>query len=204
MQKNRYGKSFKDNSIEKIVDPDGGRVFKVTIPIDNGGENTIVVIGKAPKPSSEERGNDIRRAIKYLLSNKEVFGSIKQIDFVFLFPVIEYTKDALEETLYRSGELFLAGNEGIWNDDEFIKNDLVIFEEMIDYNHIIFAWGQPSKSLRTIYENRIQYLLKGFKLIKNNANEIKKTYVVGGLTNNGYPRQYTSWNKELHLVEYNI
>lgn len=205
MQKSKYLNFFKGAKVESLIDYSTGRIFKITIPVRKDGKNSILVISRAPRLCNGEIcGDNLCRALKYLINNEEEFESIKQVTFVFLFPVIEYTKDTLENTLNEKGELFLLGNEGLWLDGEIIKNNLVIFENIVNSSHIIFAWGEPQKEIRSIYEDRIEYILKGFKLIKNNCKDLKRSYVVGGLTNNGYPRHCLSWSKELLLVKYNI
>ena len=205
MQKNSYLNILKENDIKIVVDYEGDRLFKVTIPINKENEKSILVVTRSPRPSKlDDCVGSLGRAIKYFLSNDDEFGGIKQISFVFVFPVIEYTKDALEEVLNKKGELFLLGNEGIWKENEFIKNDLVIFEEMIDSSHIVFAWGEPPKELKNIFEYRLQYILKGYKMVKNNCFDFKKSYVIGGFTNQGYPRHYLSWRKDDQLVEWDI
>ena len=169
MQKNNHFKFFKDNNIEKIIDEVEDRIFKIVVPINKENKNSILIVLKAPKPYQlEDSMKSLKRATKYLLDHDDEFGGIKRISFVFVFPCIEYTKYALEEIFKTKGELFLLGNEGIWQNGEFIKNDLVIFEEMIDCNHIIFAWGEPPIGLKSIFEDRIQYILKGYKTVKNN------------------------------------
>ena len=148
---------------------------------------------------------DRNKAIKYLMNNEDELGIIKEISFVFLFPVIEYSKDVLEEVYNTKGELFLCGNDGFIENGEYLKNDLIIFESLINSSHIIFAWGEPtSKDIRKVYESRLHYLLKGFKVVKNNCFDLKKFYYVGTLTNQGYPRNYSSWSKNLQLNEFEI
>ena len=205
MQKNNHFKFFKDNNIEKIIDEVEDRIFNIVVPINKENKNSILIVLKAPKPYQlEDSMKSLKRATKYLLDHDDEFGGIKRISFVFVFPCIEYTKYALEEIFKTKGELFLLGNEGIWQNGEFIKNDLVIFEEMIDCNHIIFAWGEPPIGLKSIFEDRIQYILKGYKTVKNNCFDLKKTYVVGSSTSQGYPRACSSWAKDMELIEWQI
>ncbi|MDO4536044.1 MAG: DUF1643 domain-containing protein [Clostridium perfringens] len=205
MQKNNHFKFFNDNNIKKIIDEEGDRIFKISISINEKNKNSVLVVAKAPKPYQlEDSMKSLKRATKYLLEHDEEFGGIKNISFVFVFPSIEYTKYALEEVFKNKGELFLLGNEGIWQNQEFIKNDLVIFEEMIDCNHIIFAWGEPPTGLKSVFEDRIQYILKGYKTVKNNCFDLKRTYVVGNNTSQGYPRSCSAWAKDMELVEWQI
>ncbi len=205
MQKNNHFKFFKDNNMEKVVDEINDRIFKITVPINKENKNSVLVVLRAAKAYQlEDSMKGLKRAVKYLLDNDEEFGGIKNISFVFVFPCIEYTKYALEETLKTKGELFLLGNEGVWQNGEFIKNDLVIFEEMIDCNHVIFAWGEPPKGLKSVFENRIQYILKGYKIVKNNCFDLKKAYIVGNSTSQGYPRSCSSWTKDMELTEWQI
>ncbi len=194
------------NNINFLVDHKSGRGFKVTFPIYEEGESSILVITRAPKSHNiEDLKKELNRAVKYLLNNEDEFGTIKEINFVFLFPVIEYNKDVFEEIYETKGELFLCGNDGFIEDGEYLKNDLVIFETLINSNHIIFAWGEPkTKLMKRLYESRLHYLLKGFKVVKNNCFDIKKFYHVGTLTNQGYPRHYTSWTKNTSLNEFDI
>ena len=86
----------------------------------------------------------------------------------------------LEEVYNTKGELFLCGNDGFIENGEYLKNDLIIFESLINSSHIIFAWGEPtSKDIRKVYESRLH-------------------------TNQGYPRNYSSWSKNLQLNEFEI
>jgi hypothetical protein len=75
---------------------------------------------------------------------------------------------------------------------------------MIDCNHVIFAWGEPPKGLKSVFENRIQYILKGYKIVKNNCFDLKKAYIVGNSTSQGYPRSCSSWTKDMELTEWQI
>ena len=194
------------NNINFLVDHESGRGFKVTFPIDEDGESSILVITRAPKSHNvEDLKRELSKAVKYLLNNEEELGTIKEINFVFLFPVIEYNRDVFEEVYETKGELFLYGNDGFIEDGEYFKNDLVIFETLINSSHIIFAWGEPkTKLMKSLYKSRLQYLLKGFKVVKNNCFDIKRFYHVGTLTNLGCPRYYTSWTKNMHLNEFDI
>lgn len=194
------------NNINILVDHESGRGFKVTFPINEDGESSILVITRAPKSHSiDDIKKELNKAIKYLMNNEDELGIIKEINFVFLFPVIEYSKDVLEEVYNTKGELFLCGNDGFIENGEHLKNDLIIFESLINSSHVIFAWGEPtSKDIKRVYENRLHYLLKGFKVVKNNCFDLKKFYFVGTLTNQGYPRNYSSWSKNLPLNEFEI
>ena len=205
MQKNSCFKFLKDSCIKTIVDYEWDRVFKITIPINEDNENSVLVIGRAPKPFElDDCVSTLGRAVKYLLQNEDELGGIKQISFAFVFPVIEYTKDALEEVFNQRGELFILGNEGMWQENDFIKNDLVIFEEMIDCSHVIFAWGEPPKELKSVFENRIHYILKGYKLVKNNCFDVKKAYTVGYIVSQEYPKNCLNWTKDMGLIEWDI
>ena len=194
------------NNINILLDHESGRGFKVTFTINEEGESYILVITRAPKShNAEDLKKELNKAIKYLTNNEDELGIIKEISFVFLFPVIEYSKDVLEEVYNTKGELFLCGNDGFIENGEYLKNDLIIFESLINSSHIIFAWGEPtSKDIRKVYESRLHYLLKGFKVVKNNCFDLKKFYYVGTLTNQGYPRNYSSWSKNLQLNEFEI
>lgn len=194
------------NNINVLVDHESGRGFKVTFPINEEGESSILVITKSPKSHNvEDLKKELNRAVKYLVNNEEEFGLIKEVNFVFLFPVIEYSKGVIEEVYNTKGELFLCGNDGFFENGEYFKNDLIIFESLINSTHIIFAWGEPSnKLIKKIYESRLHYLLKGFKVVKNNCFDVKRFYVVGSLTNQGYPRHYSSWTKSTPLSEFEI
>ncbi len=55
------------------------------------------------------------------MNNEDELGIIKEISFVFLFPVIEYSKDVLEEVYNTKGELFLCGNDGFIENGEYLK-----------------------------------------------------------------------------------
>lgn len=195
-----------NNNINFLVDHKSGRGFKVTFPVNEEGESSILVITRAPKSHNiEDLKRELNRAVKYLLNNEEELGVIKEVNFVFLFPVIEYSKDVLEEVYHSKGELFLCGNDGFIENGEYFKNDLIIFESLINSDYIIFAWGEPStKVIKILYESRLHYLLKGFKVVKNNCFDIKKFYYVGTLTNQGYPRHYNSWTKNATLNEFDI
>ena len=194
------------NNINILLDHESGRGFKVTFTINEEGESNILVITRAPKShNAEDLKKELNKAIKYLTNNEDELGIIKEISFVFLFPVIEYSKDVLEEVYNTKGELFLCGNDGFIENGEYLKNDLIIFESLINSSHIIFAWGEPtSKDIRKVYESRLHYLLKGFKVVKNNCFDLKKFYYVGTLTNQGYPRNYSSLSKNLQLNEFEI
>lgn len=194
------------NNINILLDHESGRGFKVTFTINEEGESNILVITRAPEShNAEDLKKELNKAIKYLTNNEDELGIIKEISFVFLFPVIEYSKDVLEEVYNTKGELFLCGNDGFIENGEYLKNDLIIFESLINSSHIIFAWGEPtSKDIRKVYESRLHYLLKGFKVVKNNCFDLKKFYYVGTLTNQGYPRNYSSWSKNLQLNEFEI
>lgn len=205
MQNNSYPKFVRKSNIEKILNFKEERVFKLSIPISKSGKTTILVISRAPKPCGDQGcSKSIHRVLKYIKSKKEELKNIYRVTCVYLFPVLEYEKTTLETVLEEKGESFLTGEDGVEIDGKLLKNDDIIEEAINEADYIIFAWGEPTKSLWGIYNNRIEYLLKTFKNCKINSNTIKKAYVVGDLTRNGYARHCLSWNESDQLNEYEV
>lgn len=205
MQKNSYPKFVQKSYIEKVINFKEERVFKVSVPISKRGKDTMLVISRAPKPCGDQGCSKmIHRGLKYINLKKSEFKSIYKVTFVYIFPVIEYNKETLEAVLEEQGEAFLTGEDGIQIEDSLVKNYELIEDEMKKCDYIIFAWGEPPKALSGLYNDSIEYLLKIFKECKVNSNTIKKAYIVGDLTKNGYARHCLSWNEQDELNEYEL
>lgn len=206
MQKIKYPKFINIKEIEKIEDIENQRLFKLTLPLKNSGEKRVLVITRAPKISEYNGENSMTiRIIKYIKRNMdEYFKDIGFIDIVFLFPITEFDCSTLETALAMEGEKFIVGNDGFFYECNIIKNDEVIFQAMIESNYIVLAWGEPPRGVKSIYDERIKYLLKGYKLIKINTEDIKDMYVVGPLTTYGYPKHCLAWRESDELVPFDI
>ncbi|MFR5266292.1 DUF1643 domain-containing protein [Clostridium sp.] len=206
MQKIKYPKFINIKDIEKIEDVENQRLFKLTLPLKNSGKKRVLVITRAPKISEYNGENSMTiRIIKYIKRNMdEYFKDIGFIDIVFLFPIIEFEYSTLETVLAMEGEMFTVGNNGFCHNHNIIKNDEIIFQSMIESNYIVLAWGEAPRGIKSIYDERIKYLLKGYKLIKINTEDIKDLYVVGALTTYGYPKHCLAWRESDELVSFDI
>lgn len=206
MQKVKYPKFINIKSIDKIEDIENQRLFKLTLPLKNGGEKRALVITRAPKICDCNGESSMTfRIVKYIKKNiEESFKGIGFIDIVYLFPVKEFDCCTLETALSIEGEKFVSGNNGFYCNHHLIKNDEVIFQGMIESSYIILAWGESPRGIKSIYDERIKYLLKGYKLIKINAEDVKKLYAVGTLTIYGYPKHCLAWKETDELMEFDI
>lgn len=206
MQKIKYPKFININKIDKIEDLENQRLFKLTIPLKRSGSKRVLVITRAPKIDECDGANSmVLRVIKYIKRNlEEYFKDAGFIDMVFLFPVKEFDNSTLEIALDISGEKFLLGNDGFYDNHQLIKNDEVIFQGMIESSYIVLAWGKSPKGIKNIYDERIKYLLKGYKVIKNNMEEIKNLYAVGALTTYGYPKHCLAWKDSDEIFNFEI
>lgn len=206
MQKVKYPKFINIKNIDKIEDVENQRLFKLTLPLKTNGAKRVLVITRAPKICDCNGESPMTiRIIKYIKKNlDESFKDIGFIDIVFLFPVKEFDSSTLETALAIEGEKFVVGNNGFYYNYDLIKNDEVIFQSMIESSYIIFAWGESPKGIKSIYDERIKYLLKGYKLIKINTEDIKKLYAVGVLTTYGYPKHCLAWKETDELMEFEI
>lgn len=206
MQKIKYPKFININDIDTIEDLENQRLFKLTLPIKNNGSKRVLVITRAPKLCEDNGENPMTmRIIKYIKKSlEESFKDIGFIDIVFLFPIKEFDSYTLNNVLILEGEKFLVGNNGFYLNHSLIKNDEVIFQAMIESDYIILGWGKSPKGLKNIYDERIKYLLKGFKLIKNNTTDLKKVFIVGALTTYGYPKHCLAWKETDQLFDFEI
>ncbi len=199
-----YPKFVDKNNIEKIEDVQNGRLFKLSIPLNFKGEKRLLVISRGVKPFEFDGYNKmVLRILNYIKhkKNEELIG-VSRVDIVFLFPVMEYECSSLENILYEYGEKYLIGNDGFYDEKgNLIKNDEVIFESMMSANYLILAWGDMPSELCQLSKERIKYLLKGYKIIKNNSIDVKESYTVGALTNNCCPKHCLAWKNTDELFE---
>jgi hypothetical protein len=166
------------------------RIFKMSIPLSFEGDKSVLVVTRAPSI-------DIAyKILKYVeLKRHEEFIGVNRVDIVFIFPVIEYDEYYLAEKLEERGEKFLFGDDGFYdNMGNRIKNDELIFYSMMEASYIVFAWGDIPKSIIEVGNERVRYILKGYKMIKNNCLDIKETYRIGSNRNN-IPKHCMMWRR---------
>lgn len=203
MQKYSYPRFVDKKNVEKIEDVQNERLFKLSVPLNFDGDKSVLVITRSPRNYNLDGSSQlVSRALKYIKAKKyEEFQGVSTVEFVFIFPVRGFDDEYLYPVLDEKGERYFFGNEGYYDNlGNLIKNDEVIFMSMMSANYIIFAWGDVPNSIGQIGFDRIKYILKGYKMIKNNSLDIKETYRVGRITPNGSPKHCLSW-RETDIVE---
>lgn len=204
---NKYPRFVDKKNIEKIEDTNNDRLFKLSIPLNFDGGKTVLIIARAAKIYEYDGSSTmVSRILNYIKSRREIeFSNVSKVEVVFLFPVKEYDEYTLPSILSSNGEIYLFGNDGFYDDaGALIKNDEIIFASMMEADYVILGWGNMIGELSSIGKERIRYLLKGYKLIKNNSNDIKETYTVGNLNANGCPRHCLRWKETDELIKFEI
>lgn len=203
MQKYNYPRFVDKKNIEKIEDVQNERLFKLSVPLNYEGDKSVLIITRAPRNYNLDGSSHIVfKVLKYIKSRRhEEFEGVSKVEFVFLFPIRGFDDDYLYPVLEEKGEKYFFGNEGFYDEtDSIIKNDEIIFMSMMTADYIVFAWGDVPESIGQIGYDRIKYILKAYKMIKNNSNDIKETYRVGRITSQGSPKHCLSW-KENDFIE---
>ncbi|MGL4990922.1 MAG: hypothetical protein ACRC57_07155 [Sarcina sp.] len=198
MQKYSYPRFVDKKNIEKIEDMQTERLFKLSIPLLYEGDKTVLIITRSPRDYNLDGSSHIvTKGLKYIKSKRhDEFLGVSKVEFVFLFPIRGFDDDFLYPVLEEKGERYFFGNEGFYDEqDHLIKNDEMIFLSMMTADYIIFAWGDTPASIEEVGYERIKYILKAYKMIKNNTNEIKETYRVGRITSHGSPKHCLSWRE---------
>lgn len=207
MQLNKYQRFVDKMNIEKIEDTQNDRLFKISIPLNFNGDKSALIITRAVKIYEADGSSAlVYKILNYIKSRKNnEFANVNRVDIVFLFPVKEYDESSLIETFASTSEKYFSGNDGVYDENGTkIINDEVIFSSMIEADVVVLGWGNIPKVFRSVANERIRYLLKGYKVIKNNSLEIKQTYTVGELNNNGCPRHCLRWKESDELVKFDI
>lgn len=207
MQLNKYPRFVDKINIEKIEDIENDRLFKLSIPLNFNGNKSALVVTRAVKIYEADGSSAlVYKILNYIKSKKDnEFANVSRVEIVFLFPVKEYDELGLIEAFENMSEKFFSGNDGIYDENGAkIINDEVIFSAMMEADIIVLGWGNIPKALSGVAKERIRYLLKGYKFIKNNSLEIKETYTVGDLNNNGCPRHCLRWKESDELVRFSI
>ncbi|MGL5635091.1 MAG: DUF1643 domain-containing protein [Sarcina sp.] len=197
MEKYKYPRFVDKKNIIKVEDSNKNRLFKLSIPLSYTGDKSVLVVTRSPRNYNEDGSSHIvSKVLKYIDSKRhEEFLDVGRVDIVFLFPVREHNEELLSIVLEENGEKYLFGNDGFYDDiGHLIKNDELIFYSMMEANYIIFAWGNMPSGIEDIGMERVKYILKAYRLIKNNSKDVKETYKVGG-TSKGYPKHCLMWRE---------
>ncbi|MGL4656603.1 MAG: hypothetical protein ACRCWM_12105 [Sarcina sp.] len=197
MQSYKYPRFVDKKNIELIQDIESDRIFKMSIPLNFEGDKSVLVVTRAPSTSIAYK------VLKYVESKRhEEFIGVNRVDIVFLFPVIEYNEYYLIEALEENGEKFLFGDDGFYDEvGTRVKNDELIFYSMMEANYIVFAWGDIPRNISDVGNERVRYILKGYKMIKNNCIDIKETYKVGvGST----PKHCMTWRRNDGVFRFDV
>ena len=204
MIRRKFPKGMNKNSIETIIDYENERCYKTSFKLNRRGKSKVLVLGRAPKKCSELYINkSVQRIVKYLNSKKETIGSILNVVMVNLFVPFEYDRETIKEVLEEKGESFITGNDDKFIlDDNIIKNNEIIKEEIMSSDYIILAWGEPLKDIELLYNSRVQDILKIIRNCNVEKDLNKVVYTIGDLTKKGYPRHCMNWNTRDELVNY--
>lgn len=204
MQKSKYPRFVCKSSMEILEDYDNDRCYKLTFPISKKGNKNILVIGRAPKLCNDFKCDKlIQRVLKYVDSRREEFGDIYKVSVVNLFTVIEYERSSIEYALNARGECFATGNDDLFKLNEVaIRNDDIIRHCIEEADYIILGWGEVIKEIETIYNLRVEYILKTIRELNSLSVEQRRMYIVGDLTKKGYPRHCFNWNLQDPLMEF--
>jgi hypothetical protein len=204
MQKSKYPRFVCKSSMEILEDYDNDRCYKLTFPISKKGVSSILVIGRAPKTCSDFKCDKlIQRVLKYIDNKRDEFGPVVKVNIVNLFTTIEYDRNSIETSFKARGECFVTGNDDLFKLNEVtIKNDDIIRKSIEESDYIILGWGEVLKEIESIYNLRVEYILKTIREINSITSEKKKLYIVGELTKKGYPRHCVNWNLQDQLIEF--
>ncbi|GFZ34088.1 hypothetical protein CSC2_46140 [Clostridium zeae] len=204
MQKSKYPRFVCKSSMEILEDYDNDRCYKLTFPISKKGVNSILVIGRAPKTCNDFKCDKlIQRVLKYIDNKREEFGPVIKVNIVNLFTTIEYDRNSIENSFKNRGECFVTGNDDLFESNgATIKNDDIIRKSIEESDYIILGWGEVLKEIESIYNLRVEYILKTIREINSISSEEKKLYIVGDLTKKGYPRHCVNWNLQDPLIEF--
>ncbi|MGL4762666.1 MAG: hypothetical protein ACRCWG_14630 [Sarcina sp.] len=199
MQGYKYPRFVDKKNIEMTQDTESERIFKMSIPLNFEGDKSVLVVTRAPSVSIAYK------VLKYVESKKyEEFIGVNRVEIVFLFPVIEYDEYYLEEKLIGNGEKFLFGDDGFYDEQgSRVKNDELIFYSMMEANYIVFAWGDIPSSISDVGNERVRYILKGYKMIKNNCVDVKETYKIGSCRGTS-PKHCMTWRKNDGVFRFDV
>lgn len=205
MKKYCYPRFVDKKNIEKIEDMKNHRLFKLSIPLNFEGDKVALVITRSPRLYNEDGSSHIvARALKYIKTKiHEELEGISRVEFVFLFPVSEYNEDYLSGIFEEMGERYFVGNDGFYEGETLIKNDDLIFYSMMEADYIIFAWGDMPNGIDYLGSERVKYILKGYKMIKNNSVTVKETYNIG-YTESGTPKHCLYWREGDIIYRYEV
>ena len=206
MKKYSYPRFVDKKNIEKIEDIKNHRLFKLSIPLNLDGDKSALIITRSPRIYNEDGSSHIiSKALKYIKTKiHEEFYGISKVEFVFLFPVSEYNEEYLYTILDESGEKHFIGNDGFYdNGGSLIKNDDLIFYAMMEADYIVFAWGDMPPEINYVGSERVKYILKGYKMIKNNSDNIKETYNIG-YTESGTPKHCLMWRETDSIYRFEV
>ena len=200
----KFPKCINKNSLESMVDYDNERCYRTSFKLNRRGKSKVLVLGRAPKRCSELYINkSIQRIVKYLNSKKESIGSILNVVMVNLFVPFEYDRETIREVFKEKGESFITGNDDKFiHEDNAIKNNEIIKQEIMSSDYIILAWGEPLKDIELLYNVRVQDILKIIRDCNVEKDLNKCVYTVGELTKKGYPRHCMNWNIRDEFVNY--
>ncbi|ERK28411.1 DUF1643 domain-containing protein [Clostridium intestinale] len=188
----RYPKYTQRDLSRSLFDIKSDRCFKLSISLSRVKKNKVLIIGRNPKRLEDDSCNNVtKRIVKFLRAKEEYGNYISTVEMVNLFVVYDF-----EEVQYNKGyRNFICGNEDNFEiEGKRIKNDDVIKQAIEESSEIILAWGEPIKGIESLYNERIEKVLKILRECLIDSNEEKNIYTIGDLSVKGYPKHPLAWS----------
>lgn len=200
----RYPKNHYKHLLNSIYDKDGDRCFRIGISFDDKSGGKYLVIGRNPYRVQDGQCNKVtKRIFKYFKLKICPEEKVRELIMVNLFAAHDLNSDMINRKLDKNYKHYIVGNRGVIGPGDVpIRNDEVIKNAIRESQKIMLAWGEPIKGMETLYNERIESVLRILRECILEAKEEKKVFVVGEMSLRGYPRHPLSWSFRDNLNEY--